>query len=408
MQSAANSRCFRSFCLWLALLLFSRMASLTVQLPLHAEDNSDNWVSSTREANKASLVFITGNVKHKNGDVAPFAGTGFIVSPAGHVLTCNHVIPEYDPDVDTLQCSGSVGRYEPPYPLTIVDSEKQGDLILLILPQERTWTSIRSMAKGQLDSEIVVLGFPIDKPLLAATGRITSTERGRWITNAALNHGMSGGPAFNKSGAIIGIAEGGYEEANAINLLIPISYASRLLQIADSPLIVPSPQVSPTTSVSPSPASSPSSTPTTPAPGPMRELDPDSAVPVFVPNQSICAVTRTADGISIEFENNRNGSGVAYLSPSLDLRDVESLRIEAISSSTFMFRIEYKGTDNQHPIAASPPSVFPATTSSPRAIVLPVNYRGTVDEIVINLFKLGERSKVDRLRVFLLGRNPPE
>ena len=96
------------------------------------------------------------------------------------------------------------------------------------------------------------MGFPKDEPLLAATGRITSTEGGRLITDAALNHGMSGGPAFNQSGAIIGIAEGGYEEYNLINLLIPISYATRLLQVATSPLLNPNPTAVTTATASPS------------------------------------------------------------------------------------------------------------------------------------------------------------
>jgi S1-C subfamily serine protease len=255
MKSAANSRHHSTLGSFrLPLVLFSTIAFLTIQLPLYAQDNSDNWMSSIRQGNKASLVFISGKVTHKNGDAAPFSGTGFIVSSLGHVLTCNHVIPAYDPDVDTLQCSGSVGgRYELLYPLRIVDSEKQGDLMLLTLPQEKTWTSVRSRAKWQLDSEIVVLGFPIDEPLLAAPGRITSVDNnGRLITNAALNHGMSGGPAFDKSGAIIGIAEGGYEEANSINLLIPMSYATRLLQIADSPLLNPNPASSSSNSSPPS------------------------------------------------------------------------------------------------------------------------------------------------------------
>jgi hypothetical protein len=104
------------------------------------------------------------------------------------------------------------------------------------------------------------LGFPKDTPLLAAPGRITSVDNnGRLITNSALNHGMSGGPAFNRSGAIIGIAEGGYEEANSINLLIPISYATRLLQIADSPLLndkpSPTPVHAPVSTLTPTPTS---------------------------------------------------------------------------------------------------------------------------------------------------------
>jgi hypothetical protein len=258
MKGAANWRHHRSFeIFWLALLLFTMIACATVSL--HAQNDSDSWVRSTRDENKASLVFISGKVTHKNGQVAEFAGTGFIVSPAGYLLTCNHVVPEYDRDVDKFEAHGTVGgRSDPQYSLSIVDSEKQGDLMLLTLPQEKTWPSVRSMAKWQLDSEVVALGFPKDTPLLAAPGRITSVDNnGRLITNSPLNHGMSGGPAFNRSGAIIGIAEGGYEEANSINLLIPITYATRLLQIADSPLLSdkPRPTPEPTDSPSPDPSS---------------------------------------------------------------------------------------------------------------------------------------------------------
>src|ERR1700720_3599040 len=103
--------------LWLALLLFSMAGFLTVPPLIHAENDSEDWVSSIREANRAALVFISGNGKHKNGIVERFAGTGFIVGPAGYVLTCYHLVPEFDPDVDTFEALGTVGRrYGTAYP----------------------------------------------------------------------------------------------------------------------------------------------------------------------------------------------------------------------------------------------------------------------------------------------------
>ena len=38
-------------------------------------------------------MFITVEDGRANGLTDTFSGTGFIVHPAGYVLTCNHVIP---------------------------------------------------------------------------------------------------------------------------------------------------------------------------------------------------------------------------------------------------------------------------------------------------------------------------
>lgn len=212
---------------------------LSQAVTLRAQNDSSDWVKSIHESNKSSIVFITGNVKHQNGAVAPVGGTGFIVSSEGYVLTCNHVVPEYNSAVDTYEIWGSVGgRYNHQYPLKIVDDEKVTDLLLLTLPQEEEWRTLTRATKWKPDSELLVLGFPEGRQLLTVTGRITSLDdNGRLITNAAINHGMSGGPVFNRDGAVIAVAEAGYEEANDIYVLIPISYANKLLHTAYSPLL---------------------------------------------------------------------------------------------------------------------------------------------------------------------------
>jgi hypothetical protein len=112
MQSPANSSLRgRVGCLWIALLLFSGVGLLTIAPPLLGADGSETWVQSIREANLESLVFITVKAQRANGLIDTFTGTGFLVHPAGYVLTCNHLIPQKTADYIKIDQIGSVGGH---------------------------------------------------------------------------------------------------------------------------------------------------------------------------------------------------------------------------------------------------------------------------------------------------------
>ena len=178
------------------------------------------------------------------------------------MLTCNHVVPAQNPDYTQIEVTGSVGgRYKHPYPLTIVRRDEQADAMLLKLPEDEVWQNVRSAAEGHVGSEIVTFGFPFEQDLLAVPGSITGVNNdGRWLTNASLNRGMSGGPAFDRSGDVVGIVVAGYEEANPLNLLIPINFSKILLLSVNSPLATatPTPEPSPAPGA-PNPSSQPNS-----------------------------------------------------------------------------------------------------------------------------------------------------
>jgi S1-C subfamily serine protease len=109
--------------------------------------------------------------------------------------------------------------------------------MLLKLPQ-KNWQSVKSRAEAKVGSDIVAFGFPLDKHLVDVPGSITGVDDdGRWLTNAGLIRGMSGGPVFDRSGAVVGIVAGGYEEAKILDLLIPISVSTSLLQSVNSSLL---------------------------------------------------------------------------------------------------------------------------------------------------------------------------
>src|SRR5580704_9807804 len=132
MNNATNSRINASFGHCWLVPLFSTIGLLTMTSPLYAADGSETWEQSIRDANLDSLVFISVKAKRANGVEDTFTGTGFIVDPAGYVLTCNHVIPSKNPDYVKIESVGSVGgRYEHAYPLTVVRRDEQGDVMLL-------------------------------------------------------------------------------------------------------------------------------------------------------------------------------------------------------------------------------------------------------------------------------------
>ncbi len=202
---------------------------------------AEEWEQAVLEVNESSIVFISVKATRPNGLVDVFTGTGLIVHPDGYVLTCSHVVPKEEATYRVVEATGSVGsRYEFPSTMEVIRRDDQLDLALLKLPRRAfRWRSVELSGQGKNGSKIVVFGFPLTENLLGVPGSITSTDGkgGRWLTNASINRGMSGGPVFDRNGAIVAIAAAGYEEAQGLNLIIPISFAKNLLDTVNSPLL---------------------------------------------------------------------------------------------------------------------------------------------------------------------------
>ena len=142
---------------------------------------------------------------------SPSAGTGFIISADGYILTNFHVIREPASRIQVTLSDGSV------YPATLIGFEAVGSDAALLKIDAANLTAV---SLG--DSDAVSVGEPvctIGNPLGELTGTLTvgyvsATNRpvgsaGNSVpmiqTDAALNNGNSGGPLFDFSGKVVGI-----------------------------------------------------------------------------------------------------------------------------------------------------------------------------------------------------------
>jgi hypothetical protein len=232
-----------------ALIATTIVSAQTPSRPEREDSAGTNWIAEIQKSTRNSIVFITAKVTLDNGYVKEFGGTGFIVDNCGHILTCSHVVPksgEYGKNIEVLGAIG--GRYEHQYKLYVGPRDPESDLVVLQLPQSVEAKPLDwAPAEATVGTDIVALGFPEDQDLQPAEGIIQATagDQGNWKTSANFNHGMSGGPVFNKSGKILGFVEGAQEELNGVYYLRPISFATNLLGQIHCSLHKPTPTPKP-------------------------------------------------------------------------------------------------------------------------------------------------------------------
>ncbi len=135
-------------------------------------------------------------------------GSGFIIDPAGIVVTNNHVIADAD-EVTVILNDGSRLKAE------IIGRDTKVDLALLRVKPEKPLTAVKfgDSDKLRLGEWVVAIGNPfslggtVTAGIVSARNRdISSGPYDNYIqTDAAINRGNSGGPLFNLDGEVIGI-----------------------------------------------------------------------------------------------------------------------------------------------------------------------------------------------------------
>jgi len=167
------------------------------------------------------------------------AGTGFLVTKDGYILTNRHVVADSAAVYTVLladgkQLSGKVVFRDPKNDLAIVKIEggpfktvtlgNSGDLKL-----GQTVIAIGN-ALGEYNNSVSVgIISGLDRSLEANDGRTVVQLSGVLQTDAAINPGNSGGPLVNMVGEVIGVNVATVIGSSNISFSIPISTAKSLI-----------------------------------------------------------------------------------------------------------------------------------------------------------------------------------
>jgi serine protease Do len=145
-------------------------------------------------------------------------GTGFVVGSDGYIMTNNHVVVNSTGRAVQIAVTLSDGSV---YPATIVGTDPRTDTALLKIEA----TGLRavkwgSLAETEVGQEVVAIGYALDLkggegPAYTVTRGIVSAKNrgiaesttilGSIQTDAAINHGNSGGPLVNLFGEVVGM-----------------------------------------------------------------------------------------------------------------------------------------------------------------------------------------------------------
>ena len=149
-----------------------------------------------------------GGGGHKQMHKAMSLGSGFIIDPAGYIVTNNHVI-EDSTDITATLPDGTE------YPAKLIGTDPKTDLALLKVEAKKPLPSVPwgDSDKARVGDWVMAVGNPFGLGGSVTTGIVSARSRdiheGPFDDflqiDAAINQGNSGGPTFDMSGHVVGI-----------------------------------------------------------------------------------------------------------------------------------------------------------------------------------------------------------
>jgi 2-alkenal reductase len=213
--------------------------------PLAGNGFSPTAIYTTRSPGVVTIYAIYGG---DSSTAQEAQGSGFVVSPKGYILTNSHVI------TNAGEGSGKVSAADKLYvefqdrdrvPAQVVGWDIYDDVGLIkVNPAEHRLQPVPlgDSAQVKVGEPVAAIGSPFGNVNSLSVGVVSATERSidsltsqyslvdAIQTDAAINHGNSGGPLFDARGRVIGInAQIRSDSGNAegVGFAVPIDSARR-------------------------------------------------------------------------------------------------------------------------------------------------------------------------------------
>ena len=189
------------------------------------------------EQARSQLVQIRTVLKGRASQTS--VGSGFVVTPEGHIITNFHVVSQValEPESHDLVYVTADGREAR---LQILMIDVLHDLALVKVGTDnagRTFDALPFRPAAQALSQgerMYSLGNPLDVGFAVIEGNYNGlVERSFYpqiFFSGSLSAGMSGGPALDQEGRVIGVNVARRVDGEQVSFLVPAMFATRLLE----------------------------------------------------------------------------------------------------------------------------------------------------------------------------------
>jgi S1-C subfamily serine protease len=211
-------------------------ADATVSRPSRAITGGTDIASIIAKVDPGVVAITTGSGPG-TGDGG--AGTGFVITPDGYIVTNNHVI-EGATKISVAFTNGDEKS------ATLVGREAASDIaVLKVDATDLPTVELGDSDDVQVGDEVVAIGnalaldggLSITRGIVSGLHRTVSTNTGSTLigmlqTDAAINPGNSGGPLVDAQGRVIGMntAIANPQSSNNVGFAIPISNAQPVFE----------------------------------------------------------------------------------------------------------------------------------------------------------------------------------